>query len=82
MTLSSAAVTVISRPSGAAPCETHGNSSTPFRHTPTAPSSTTRPSANRTASPIGERALERPPSTGTPGAASAMPSSTASVGNE
>src|SRR3984885_5609498 len=42
MTLPSAAVIVISRPSGAAPCETQGSNSTPSRLTPTAPLSYTR----------------------------------------
>ncbi len=61
MTLSSAAVTVISRPSGAAPCETQGNSSTPLRHTPTAPSSQTRSSANSAAPPSGDARAGQPP---------------------
>ena len=68
MTWPSAAVMVSSGPTGAAPCETHGSTSTPSRRAPTAPSSHRRSPRNSAALPSSVRALARPPRTGTPGA--------------
>ena len=83
ITWPSAAVTVSSGPTGAAPCDTHGSTSTPSKATPTAPVAARRGRrGTATASPSGVRALAMPPRTGTPGARRASSPSTASVGNE
>ena len=80
MTLPSAAVMVSSGPTGAAPCETQGSTSTPSSRTPTAPPVTTSSSTNSGTLPSLARALARPPSTGTPGARRPSSPRTASVG--
>ena len=69
MTWPSAAVTVSSGPTGAAPCETHGITSTPAKARPTAPSPHRRSPRKSAALPSRVRALAMPPSTGTPGSA-------------
>ena len=56
MTLPSAAVIVSSGPTGAAPCETHGSSSTPSKRTPTAPSAITSSPRNSAPPPSAVRA--------------------------
>ncbi len=66
ITLPSAAVIVISGPSGVAPCDTQGRTSTPERYAPTAPALKTSPShISRLLPP--KAALESPPITGVPG---------------
>ena len=75
------AVTVSSGPTGAAPWDTHGRTSTPSKRTPTAPDGTTRSPMNSAASPSGVRALDRPPRIVTPGDRRPSSASTASVGN-
>ena len=81
ITFPSAAVTVISRPSGAAPCDTHGSISTPCRCNPTAPLARTPSPHSSMPAPLAERPLASAPSTGTHGASSAIRSSTEAVGN-
>src|SRR3954447_3355460 len=76
----SAAVTVSSGPIGAAPCDTHGSTSTPSSRTPTAPPSTTSSPKNSAGPPSLVRADATPPSSGSSGAASERKRRTASGG--
>src|SRR4051794_14009721 len=78
----SAAVTVSSGPIGAAPCDTHGSTSTPSSRTPTAPPSTTSSPKNSAGPPSFVRAEATPPRSGSSGVASERKRRTASVGNE
>ncbi len=72
ITLSCAAVIVISGPTGAAPWETHGRIDTPDSEQATAPPFRTSPSRNSEAEPTAE-ALASPPSTGMLGRSSLEP---------
>src|SRR4051794_6123828 len=82
MTCPSAAVTVSSGPIGAAPCDTHGSTSTPSSRTPTAPPSTTSSPKNNAGPPSLVRTDATPPSSGSSGVASERKRRTASVGKE
>ncbi len=71
---------VISGPTGAAPCDTHGSTVTPDSEQPTAPSESTSPSRNSDPPPAAA-ALASPPSTGSPGRESYRRASRVSVEN-
>jgi hypothetical protein len=77
----SPSVTVSAGPTGAAPCDTHGSSSTPWNRSPTAPPSTTSSPTNSAAPPSAVRALDSPPRIGMPGERALSSVSTGSVGN-
>ena len=79
MTLPSAAVIVISGPTGAAPCETQGSTLKPPSEQATAPPPSTSPPAKSVPDPAAP-ALARPPITGRPGRSSFRRRRSSSVG--